>query len=170
MKLTSRHDIEAPLAFVFAQLADFNGWERAAMRRGADVTRTDSLRQGGPGMTWLTRFRYRGKDRTATIRLDDVGELAHLSLTGMSSLADGFLKIDVMELGGKRTRAHVVLEIKPKTLASRLYVQSLRLARSRVERNFTNRVGQLVTELEHRYRQRRPGLAPGPVPPKSAAG
>ena len=52
MKLEAKHDVEAPAAFVFAQLADFEGWERAAMRRGADVTRLDTLRTVGPGMTW----------------------------------------------------------------------------------------------------------------------
>ena len=34
MKLVAKYDVEAPVDFVFAQLADFEGWERAAMRRG----------------------------------------------------------------------------------------------------------------------------------------
>ncbi|MBC7477273.1 MAG: SRPBCC family protein, partial [Pseudorhodobacter sp.] len=37
MKLVAKYDLEVPAAFVFAQLVDFDGWERAAMRRGADV-------------------------------------------------------------------------------------------------------------------------------------
>ena len=53
MKLSGRTDIGAPVAFVYAALSDFEGWERSAMRRGADVNRTDKLRVPGVGMTLL---------------------------------------------------------------------------------------------------------------------
>ena len=43
MKLSSRQDIEAPVAFVFDALNDFQAWERAALRRGAEVARTDKM-------------------------------------------------------------------------------------------------------------------------------
>jgi len=51
LKLAAKYDVEAPVEFVFAQLIDFEGWERAAMRRGADVSRTDKLTKAGPGMS-----------------------------------------------------------------------------------------------------------------------
>ena len=43
MKLASKKDVEAPIAQVWAALTDFETWERAAMRRGVEVARTDSL-------------------------------------------------------------------------------------------------------------------------------
>ena len=69
MHLSSRTDIEAPLEFVHAALADFDHWERAGMRRGAEVNRTDKLRSPGVGMSWKVRFQFRGKERVVDIRL-----------------------------------------------------------------------------------------------------
>ena len=153
MKLTAKNDVEAPVDFVFAQLADFEGWERAAMRRGAEVARVDTMTRIGPGMTWSTQFQYRGKERKATIRLDAIKPTSSLALTGMSRLMDGVMVINVLDLAAKRTRIEVRLEIKPKTIAARLLIQSLRLARARVERTFAQRVAQLSIEIEDRFRK-----------------
>lgn len=153
MKLVAKYDVEAPVDFVFAQIADFDGWERAAMRRGADVTRTDRLRAVGPGMGWAVQFRYRGKDRNANIRLDGITPTSNVALTGISVLADGVMNIDLLDLAAKRTRIEVRLEVKPKTLTARIFVQTLRLTRARVERNFSQRVAQLAAEIEDRYRR-----------------
>ena len=152
MKLAAKYDVEAPAAFVFAQLTDFDGWERAAMRRGADVMRSDTLPTIGPGMTWVAQFHYRNKDRKTTISLDEITPITHLALTGKSAPVDGTLALEVQDLGAKRTRVEVRLEVKPNTLAARIYVQSLRLARARVERGFSQRVAQMAVEIENRFR------------------
>ena len=153
MKLAAKYDVEAPAAYVFAQLADFEGWERAAMRRGADVTRLDTLRTVGPGMTWDCQFNYRSKDRRAVIRLDAISPVSALVLSSKSAPVDAVLQIEILDLAARRTRVEVRLEVKPNTLTARIYVQSLRLARSRVERSFAQRVAQLAVEIEDRFRR-----------------
>ena len=58
MKLATREDIDAPIEAVFEQLSDFDGFERAALRRGAEVRahrRAD--RHVGAGMAWKRRVR-----------------------------------------------------------------------------------------------------------------
>jgi uncharacterized protein YndB with AHSA1/START domain len=153
MKLASRHDVEAPIGQVFAELTNFDQWERAAMRRGADVTRTDTLKAPGPGMTWLSKFRHHSRDRTATLRIDRMETPSRIEMTAMSSLVDADITFELVELSVRRTRLHLSLEMRPKTLASKLYVQSLKLAKGRVERNFQGRVAQFVLELEDRIRR-----------------
>lgn len=154
MKLASRYDVEAPIDRVFAELMNIDQWERGAMRRGADVTRTDTLKAPGPGMTWVSNFRYRGKDRTATLRIARLEPPTKVELAVMSSLVDAGIVIDLVELSLRRTRCQVYLELRPKTLAAKLYVQSLKLAKGRVERNFQARTSQFVLELEDRIRRR----------------
>ena len=158
MKLSSRYDVEAPMAEVFAELVNMDHWERAAMRRGADVARMDQVKTTGTdvaqGMTWLAKFRYRGKDRTAQIRIDRQDPPASLHLTATSALVDAVLLIDLMDLSLRRTRLTLGLELRPKTLASKIYVQSLRLAKARVERSFQTRISQFVVDLESRIRKR----------------
>lgn len=153
MKVASRHDIEAPPAFVFDTLIDFDSWERSAMRRGAEVTRTDKLTTIGVGLSWLVRFRFRGKDRKLAVKLTSLDSPVRLSFAITGGLFDATSIIDLMELGAKRTRLVVVSEAKPKSLAARLILQSLRLARARVQRRVDGRIGAITQEIEHRYRQ-----------------
>ena len=154
MKLKSRYDVEAPIDAVCAELVNFDQWERAAMRRGADVGRTDKLPAPGPGMTWFARFRYRGRDREATLRIDRLETPTDIAFAVLSPLADAGIFIEMLELSTRRTRLSMGIDIRPKTLAAKLYVQSLRLAKARVERKFQGRVSQFVLELEDRIRRR----------------
>ncbi len=155
MKVTSRHDIDAPVDFVFQTLTDFDSWERSAMRRGAEVVRTDKLTSVAPGLSWLVRFRFRSKDRKLTVRLTgmDPGARAAFAVEGM--LFDATSIIDLMELGQNRTRFVMVGEAKPKTLGARLILQSLRLARGRVQRKIDRRVAAIAEEIAVRFRATR---------------
>ena len=153
MKLTMKQDIEAPVAFVYKVLTDFEGWERSAMRRGADVNRTDKLRQPGPGMTWIAKFFFRGKDRTVSIRVDAMDPPGHLAMSAFSPVVEGQCKLDLLDLAAKRTRMHIDLDTRPKTFGAKLYFQSLKLAKGRVERNLKKRTASLAAEIEERYRR-----------------
>lgn len=152
MKFTTKKDIEAPIDQVWQSLADFEGWERAAMRRGADVSRTDSLRSPGVGMSWLGRFLYRGKERRADVKLTELALKTALAFNAVSAAIEADARVELMEMSAKRTRLHVTMEVKPRSLGARLFLQSLRLARAKVDRKFEARVAQLAEDLETRFR------------------
>lgn len=152
MKITSRQDIEAPVAFVYDALKDFDYWERAAMRRGADVTRTDKLASAGPGLAWAIRFPFRGKDRKLGLQLVTLDTGGQLGFAGTGGNFDGTAMVDLMELGAKRTRMTVVGEAKPRSLAARLVLQSLKLARGRVQGRMDKRIAAIAMEIEERFR------------------
>ena len=153
MKLTSRHDIEAPVAFVFAVLNDFEAWERAALRRGAEVARTDTLKSAIPGLSWTIKFAYRGKERRLALQLTNLEHPTMMGFSGVGASLDGMAGIDLMELASRRTRLSVTLNLRPRTIGARVVLQSLRLARQRLNRRFSDRIVQLCTEIETRYRQ-----------------
>lgn len=155
MRFSTKQDIESSLDFAFKYLTDFESWETAAMRRGSEVSRTDKLRQPGPGMAWAVRFLYRGKPRDLDIKLVRIETPVNLQFNGMSKAIEGDAKMELMELGAKRTRLHVVMEIAPRSLTARLFLQSLRLARARVDRKFEQRVAQLARDIESRFRATR---------------
>jgi len=152
MKFSTKEDIEAPVDRVFAVLADFETWERAAMRRGADVVRTDKMAAPGPGMGWHVEFTYRGKLRKLDISLLESVPEQKLLLEGIGKPAEGRLSIDLSEMGPRRTRLAIGLEIKPRTLAARLFLQSMKLAKTSVTRRFELRVAQMAADIEDRYR------------------
>lgn len=151
MKLSGRTDIGAPIAFVFAALSDFEAWERAAMRRGADVHRTDKLRAVGPGMTWQARFAWRGRERNLQIRLTKLQPLLNLAVDFDGPSVEGNLNIDLVELSAKRTRMLMQVDLKPRTLSARLFIQSLKLAKRRVQRKYDARLVSVAKDIEQRF-------------------
>jgi carbon monoxide dehydrogenase subunit G len=150
MKLNSKQDIEAPIAEVWQALSDFPAWERAAMRRGAEVSRTDGLTRTAPGMAWAARFRLRGQDRSVTLRLAEIEPDTRLLFEGRSKLFVGTLAVDLVAMSARRTRIHVITDLTPVSLAARLLLQSARLARSRITQRYDSRIAQLAAEIEAR--------------------
>lgn len=151
MKLSGRTDIGASLDATFAFLTDFEGWERAALRRGADVTRTDKLKKPGPGMTWHVRFAWRGRERELQIRVVTLDAAGHLTLAFDGPSVEGQLNAELVAMAAKRTRLLMQVEIKPRTLPARLFIQSLKLAKTRVQKRFDGRLKQIATDVEARY-------------------
>lgn len=152
MKLATKKDIEAPIAQVWQVMSDFEGWERAVMRRGVEVNRSDNLRSAGVGMSWIAKFRYRSKDRKVDVKLTEMQAPGHLAFSAVSSAISVDSKVELIEMSAKRTRLHLVSEVKPRSLGARLFLQSLRLVRGKVERNFDAKVSQFASEIEQRVR------------------
>lgn len=152
MKFSAKHDIDAPSAFVFGMLSDFDGWERAAMRRGADVVRTDRLTAGTPGMSWRVNFTFRGRKRQVDLKLIGIAPMTKLEFSGASPAMNATMMIDIVEMSSRRSRLHMTADITPLTLSAKLFIQSLRLARARMDRKFAKRVANIATDIEARYR------------------
>jgi hypothetical protein len=150
MRLNSKQDVEAPLAEVWQALTDFPGWERAAMRRGAEVQRSDTPRAPGPGMAWTARFRFRGQDRQVLVRLAELEPHSRLVFEGRSKLFVGSMAIDVVAMSARRTRLHVITDLTPVSLPARLLLQSARLARTRINQRYDARIAQLAAAIEAR--------------------
>ena len=155
MKLTTKKDIDAPIARVWAAIADHEAWERSAMRRGVDVIRTDNLRNAGPGMGWTAAFAYRGKPRKVDVKLTEMVEPGQLGFEMASKAIDVATRVELIEMSANRTRLHVTTDVKPRSLGARLFLQSLRLARAKVDRKYDVRIGQLAVDLEQRAREAR---------------
>lgn len=154
MKFATKEDIAAPIDDVFAIVSDFDSFERAAMRRGAEVQRTDTLRAPGIGMTWRTRFMLRGRERSMTVSLSSFDPPNQLVFDGTSANLEGQMMIELVALSRQRTRMSVSLKLTPKTLAARLLVQSLKLARSNLTRKFHLRVADFAKDIEDRHGQK----------------
>ncbi len=151
MKFSAREDIEAPMDHVYRAITDFPAFERQALRRGADVRRTDISGGATVGATWDVKFSFRGKERNMKAllaRLDDQG----LQLDTVSSGIDGQTVVDLVPLSPRRTRLAVSIELKAKTLSARLLLQSLKLAKASLTTRFKKRVADFASDVEGRYK------------------
>lgn len=154
MKFTTREDVEAPIDQVFEMICDFDTYERAAMRRGAEVRRTDNLTAPGVGMCWKAAFDMRGKRRDIDIEMTSFDGPNQLGVFSRSAGLEGEGQIELLALSRNRTRVSVEFVIKPTNLSARLLVQSLKLAKTSLTKRFKLRAAQYAKSLEDRYKAR----------------
>ncbi|MCV2872199.1 SRPBCC family protein [Defluviimonas sp. WL0050] len=151
MKFSTKEDVEVPAGEVFDFLSDFGSFERAAVRRGAEVTRVDRIAEVGPGLTWSVRFPMRGKMRRVLCELARFDRPEALNVNAESTGFHIALAVALVELSPKRTRMTVDAEIKPRTLAARLMLQSVRINKAGFVRRFEARVQKYAADLELRH-------------------
>lgn len=154
MKFAAKQDIEAPIARVFAALTDFEMFERAALRRGADVSRLTEITPPGVGVSWYAGFVFRGRPRKMRIEVIDFDVPHCLTLSARSATLEGRLFLDLVDLSRTRTRLSVDLDLQPHTMSGRLLLQSMRLAHARLTRRFRLRVTEFALDIEDRHRRR----------------
>ncbi len=152
MNFSAKEDIEAPIDFVFDQITDFPAFERSALRRGAEVQRMDNLKTAGPGMKWDATFTYRGREREVKLELLSMDRPSGIVVGSRSNMMGGQLVVDLVALSRGCTRMSVDLGITPKSLSARLLIQSLKLAKSKLNQRFRKRVANHAAEIEDRYK------------------
>ena len=152
MKFSSNEDIEAPIDAAFRIYTDFDHFERIALRRGADVVRTDDLRTPGVGMAWKATFKFRGRVRVVVGEIVEYSTPDDFAIDVESPNLRGAFAVEMVPLSKNRTRVSIALEIKPKSLTGRLMVQSLKLAKSRLNRRFKARAGEFAKTMEQRFK------------------
>lgn len=150
MQFSSNEDIEAPIDEVFAMLSDFETFERSAMRRGIEVQRADDSATKAPGMAWDASFTMRGKPRKLHLVLTAIDPPNALHFESNSPGLDGVLTIDLVALSPRRTRLAIMLNLAPKTLSARLFLQSLKLAKSNLTKRFKVKVAEYAKAIEDR--------------------
>jgi len=150
MKFSTREDISAPIEAVFAELSDFDAFERAILRRGAEISRRDELPQPAPGMAWHSRFPFRGRQRDVTAELIRFDAPELIELASKTSGLNGLMKLELVQLSPRQTRMALELEIRPQTISARLFLQSLRLAKSGLTRRYKMGVHRFAKDLENR--------------------
>lgn len=154
MKFSTRTDIAAPQQAVFAAAADFPGFERQALRRGVEIERRqEAVAPGdapGAGTAWRLAVPFRGRSREIEAAVTGFAPPEGYRIAGAGDGLEMEVSVELMALARDRTRLFVALELKPRTLAARLMVQSMKLAKSTLTRRFEARVAEFGAGLERR--------------------
>ncbi|MBY5986615.1 MULTISPECIES: SRPBCC family protein [Roseovarius] len=152
MKFVAHEDVEAPIEFVFDQVSDFAAIERSVLRRGAEVQRVDDLEETRPGMKWDAAFDLRGKRREMQLELTELDRPNGMVIASRSPNMGGQMVLDLVALSRSRTRVNVEIDMTPRTLAAKLLVQSMKLAKGNLTKRFRQRVAGYAKDLEDRYK------------------
>ncbi|MES0827586.1 SRPBCC family protein [Ruegeria sp. SCP11] len=151
MQFTAREDIEAPINSVFEMVADFERFERMAMRRGVEVRRLSGHMGVVPGTQWETEFKLRGKPRHVAIQMAECEPPSHMRFEASSKGMNGMTTVEFLALSQRRTRLNIQMSLAAKSLPARLLLQSLRLGQARFRRQFQVRLSEFAREMEERH-------------------
>ena len=146
MKFVAKQDVELPQQTLFDRMADFQMFERVAIRRGVDVVRTGSLASKS-GIKWDCKFEFRARKRDARVQVREFNSPDHLAFLVTNTALNIKLEIMLSALSKKQSRLLVTSVIEPKTLAARLLVQSMKLTRSKYNQRYQKRVAEVANEL-----------------------
>jgi carbon monoxide dehydrogenase subunit G len=153
MKFSTKEDVEAPIAVVFGMLSEFETFERHAVRRGADIQRIGDHSVPHVGQAWDAHFGFRGKERHVTVELVQYDTPSDIVFESKSGGLLALTEISLVALSPKRTRISVAIDIKPRTLPARLFVQSMKLAKTNLTKRFKLRVADYARDIEDRGRR-----------------
>ncbi|PRY78114.1 polyketide cyclase/dehydrase/lipid transport protein [Yoonia maritima] len=154
MKFSTREDIEAPADYVFAHVTDFAGFERRALRYGAQVSRVGQD-QGAPtaGTEWEIAFKFRGRNRTLDAKLTEFSAPVGYQVTGVTDGMHIVTDIELVSLSPTRTRLLVGVDLRSKSFTARLVIQSMKLAKAKLNKRFRARVLEFSEDIEEGYRK-----------------
>lgn len=150
MQFSGKEDIEVPIENVFASVSEFESFERSAIRRGIEVQRVGNVDPVAAGLAWDTAFTLRGKPRDMHITLAEFVEPSLMRFDSRSKGINGDCVVELLALSPRRTRLSVDIKLSANTLAARLFLQSLKLARSSLNKKFKLRLADMAKEIERR--------------------
>lgn len=145
MKFSTRKDMEAPIEAVFDTLSNFAAFERAALKRGAEVSGVEA--QDG-AQAWQLRFPLRGRTREIVVAMVRCDRPEALAFAGESKSFDIQLALTLLALSRARTRLGVELDVRPRSLSGRLLLQTMRLTKAGYQRRFDGAIEQFARKLE----------------------
>ncbi len=153
MKFSTKEDLEVPIDDVFEMLSDFEGFERAAMRHGAEVSRRGDGHSLDTGLEWQVKATFRGKLREFDVTLADYDKPNHMKFDAVSNAMQSTFLVELVALSRNRTRMRAELDVRPKTLSARLLMQSAKLARNTLNRRYKTRIAHFAEDLEDRHKK-----------------
>lgn len=153
MQFETKEDIDSPIEEIFAAITDFEMFERSAIRRGVEVARKGDAAAGLENLSWDVGFLFRGTKREMSLTVDRSDPPNAIDLKAKGNGMSGEMHVELLALSPRRTRMIVRFNLTPKTLAARLLVQSLKLARNKIDRRFRLRVAEFARLTEERLAQ-----------------
>lgn len=152
MKFSTKEDIEAPIAFVYAQVADFDAFTRRALRHGAEVKQIHAG-EASVGAEWHVSFQFRGRQRALQSRITQMDAPNGYQVDTVSGGMTGLTEVTLVALSPRRTRLGFTIDLRARTLTARLLLQSMKLAKGKLTKRFKVRVLEFAEEIEDRHRK-----------------
>jgi len=153
MQFKAWEDVDAPLDYTFQRFTDFAKFEDAARDQGAEIRRVDNFVTPAEGVKWRGSVEVRGKTRGIEAELTRLADGEQVMLEARIGGMEVHYQMDFDALTDAATRVSVLTELKPRTLAARLIIQSAKLARGKIKQRIDGRLARFGNEVEADYQR-----------------
>lgn len=152
MDFSLSKEIDAPAAFVFQAVTDFEPFETAAIARGVKVHRRGAQSDAAAGPIWDIRFLFHGKSLDLTLEVTDLVAPDHLvmAITAKSFKGRAMCRLSPGET--EMTEMTLSFMFEGQTLSGRLFLKALEVTKATMEQKIAKRMADFAQETESDYR------------------
>ncbi len=150
MKLSYSGTIKTPVEFAYKYASDFDRLEQNGFGSMAPFKPVGDVRAPELGARWKSAVDFQGKPRRFSLELRELVENDRIVLGNASEKFD----VDAtyrFAPDGEGTKFDFELTAEAKTITSRLIMQTLQLARARIESAITADFKKMTADIEAEY-------------------
>lgn len=148
MKFDYSRIIDVPVGFAFDQATDFNKFEAVGIGSMSPFVPTGDIRAPQIGARWKITSEFQGRDRRYSLELRELVKNERVVLGNGSQKFDVEAVFTFTPAQNEATLFGFAFEASAKTITGRLILQTLQLARGRIEGKMSESFDKMATEIE----------------------
>ena len=151
MELSYQSIINVPQAFAFERSTDFERFEAEGFGNLAMFEPRSEIRAPKIGARWRTAAEFQGRPRRFSLELFELDAPKKLVLGNKSEKYDIEAHFNFVELDAEKTEFTFKLDAKANSITAKLILQTIQLARSRIEKSMQEDFDEMGQRMEAAY-------------------
>ncbi len=148
MKISTRQEVDRPAAEVFAALSDYAYFEEILRARGVEIARVRDGDADGLGTAWEAGTTIRGHAISVRTEVTEFARNERIVSETRGGGLEATAEFAVESTGPGRSRLRIGIEVRPVSLAGRMLLQPLKLAKATISERLDRRVAEFARMVE----------------------
>ena len=153
MEMQYSIDINVPQQFAFERATDFALFEAEGFGKLDKFERRSELRAPEIGVRWRTAAEFQGRPRRFSLQLLALEPAELLVLGNKSEKYDVEARFRFTQVNDTQTTFAFHLVAKAQSITAKLILQTIQLARGRIEKSMQADFGEMAQKMEAAYRE-----------------
>ncbi|MCF6305106.1 MAG: SRPBCC family protein [Rhodobacteraceae bacterium] len=154
MKFDYKTTVNAPVEFVFARLTDFEKFEKVGFGNISKFKPIGDIAAPEIGAKWKLRSEFQGRQRSFSLQLRELIENKSVVLGNGSDKFDVEASFGLAKIDDENTGFIFEINSSAKTITGRLIMQTMQLARSRIEKKLATDFDAMRDRMEADYQSK----------------
>lgn len=151
MKFDYKTTINVPVEFAYARLTDFDKFEKEGFGNISKFKPVGDIAAPAIGAKWKLRSEFQGRQRSFSLQLRELIENESVVLGNGSDKFDVEASFGLSKVDPENTGFVFEINASAKTITGRLIMQTMQLARSRIEKKLCVDFDAMRDRMEAEY-------------------